>query len=583
MAAELVFDQWTPMSFKRSLGSKRQPGTSWVAPTWVGDHDRRLLAYKVLQSYVDNAARHFLSDVDEDKVRDHREYGDAALLVNQTVSATLGDGHQIVTEGAEGYNPDAEDADVDPAAKAAYEFQEWIREWAAKERFPLKLLECERNAVGLGDGVYTLGWSPQRGRARLRTYDPGFYFPALDDDADDDEFPDRVNIAWELVTEDPGTIRVRRIRWELVTLEDGATRNYAWNDEPSTLTCLMTDATWRIDTSKSKGVDDFSDGRAEYAVYTDPDGTERDWKDIDLLQDFLPVVHIPNTVSLSNHYGRSVLSTCLQLLDDLANADTDLQASSATTGKPPIVLSGSRLAGDEVLKYEPGDVWEVGENGKLSMLDTSQALKALSEYIGGILARLSTNARLPESLLGRVKPSEVPSGLALRLSFGPLESMVEEMRQVRAEKYRLLFKLAHRMALAAQLEGTPPEWVPTDLEFGSYLPADQSAAVELVTKLLQSKPPAISIETGVKILQAAGLPIDDVNEEVLAIQNQDFDGANTLLEALGDEQAVADYLGRDLPTDPVVDPTTLPPPPQLDLGVVPPVAPLPGERQGTQA
>lgn len=590
MTDDLVFDAWTPMSFKRALGSKRQPGTSWLAPTWVGTaHERRLLAYKVLQSYIDNAARFFLADTSQDQIDDHREYGDASLLINQTLSSLLGDDHEIVTIGADKYDPD--DPESDPDSKAAWEFQEWIREWADKERFPLKLLEAERNSVGLGDGVYTLGWNAKRKRVRLRTYDPGFYFPVLDDDANDDEFPDRVNVAWELETDKPGEVQVRRIRWGITTLPDGATRSYPWSDEPTDETCVMTDATWTIDLGKKRGVDDFSEGRATYSTYTGPDGEEVEWKDVDLVQDFIPVVHLPNTVSLANHYGRSVLATVLQILDDLASADTDLQASSATTGKPPIVLSGARMGGDGVGKYEPGDVWEVGENGKLSMLDTASALKALSDYVEGLLSRLSINARLPESLLGRVKPSDVPSGLALRLSFGPLETMIKEMRQVRAEKYRLLFKFVHRMSLAAQIDGVPPEWIPTDLQFGSYLPSDQSAAVEMVTKLLTSVPPAISIETAVRILQVAGLPIEDVNAEVTAIQEQDFAGANALLEALGDEQAVADYLGRKLPAPTAA--TALPVPPPIDLvppgttpAVVPPVdpnaVPLPGERQGSQ-
>lgn len=558
---ELLFDAWTPMSFKRALGSKRQPGVSWVAPSWVGtDHERRLLAYKVLQAYIDNAARFFLTEIGEG-VDDHREYGDAALMVNQTLASLLGDTQEIVTEGADKYDPDADEQD--PDAKEAWEFQEWIRGWADKERFPLKLLECERNSVGLGDGVYTLGWNTQRQRARLRTYDPGFYFPVLDDDLDDDEFPDRVNIAWEIETEEPGKIKVKRTRWELVTLPDGETRKYAWNDERTNLTCLMTVATWTIDLGKAKGADDFDESRAEYATWVGDDGVERDWKDVDLYQDFIPVVHTPNTVSLANHYGRSALATVLQILDDLSNADTDLQASSATTGKPPIVLSGARVGEKGIDSYEAGDVWEVGENGKLSVLDTSQALEALSKYIQFLLARLSVNARLPESLLGRVKPSDVPSGLALRLSFGPLETMIKEMRQVRAEKYRLLFKFVHRMALAAQVEGTPPRWIETDLVFGSYLPSDQAAAVEMVSKLLASDPPAISIPTAIRILQAAGLPIEDISGEATAVQERDFKGANELLDALGDEEAVADYLGRELPErpEPLILPAGVSPPP----------------------
>jgi hypothetical protein len=393
-----------------------------------------------------------------------------------------------------------------------------------------------------------LGINHRRKRVRLRTFDPGFYYPVLDDN-DDDEFPDKVHLAWELEDpQAPSKLIVRRITWELRELPGGETRQYAWNEEPSNLTCYLTDATWELDSTRARSVDDFSTGSATYATYEGPDGERLEYKDVDLLCDFLPVLHVPNTVSLADHYGRSVIATCLGILDDLMNADTDLQASSATTGKPPIAISGVRM--QQTPTYKAGAVWTLGENGSLTTVDTSAALGALQEYVQFLLRRLSVNVRIPEEILGRIQAEgdSQLSGISRRLKYGPLESMVREMHLVRDEKYALLFKMVWRMSLAAGFEDVPTEWAGARLEYGTFLPSDESAAVELVSKLLTSK--AISVETGIKILVAAGLPIDDPNEEVLLIQNRDFDGANKLLDATGDEAAVFEYLGLEPPPTP---------------------------------
>lgn len=571
---ELLFDAWTPMSFKRALGAKKQPGNSWAAPTWVGGHDRRLTAYKVLQAYQDNSARVFLSTTDQTAIETHREYGDAALIVNQIVAAVLGEGQEIVVPGADDDKPDQE----------AVALQEWLRDWAEDERLALKLLETERNAVGLGDGVYVLGWDKAKGRPRLRVFDPGFYFPVLND-SNEDDYPPKVHLAWELESDKPGQRKIRRITWELGPIgpasvpgllgrltggapvpldgdtlaEDGTiTRQYPWNDKPSTTTCYMTDAVWTLDMAATD-IDDLTGGTAQYAV--DDDG-EVNLRDLQI--DFIPVIHEPNTVAIQNHYGRSSLATILQVLDDLSNADTDLQAASATTGKPVIALSGATF-GDRRPTYKPGEVLEVGD-GRMDVLDTSRALDALIKYVEFLMSRMSVNSRVPEAVLGRVKPSEVPSGLALALGFGPLSSMIDEMRLVRDEKYPLLLKFVWRMAMAGQAENVPAKWVPgTKLELGSFLPQDQAAAVEAVTKLLTSKPPAISLETAVQILMGAGLPIEDAAEEVQRIQSRDFAGADELLTATGDEDAVFEYLGRDKPANarplpPAPVPAPVPPP-----------------------
>lgn len=617
---EIVYDSWTPISFKRAFGNKRQMGEGYGfhAPDWTGpEHLRRLQAYSILRSYQDNASREFFNG-NRAMIEERREYGDAALLVETVVGALLGEDQQIVTEGAEELAleeppdpgtdsegnplppppPDPEEEQRRADAEAAMGLQDFLRQWAQDERLGLKLIETERLAVGLGDGVYSLGWDGDKKRPRLRVWDPTFYFPVLTD-SNEDDFPVRVHIAWEV--DDPnqpttGTrVKVRRITWEMGDIQpaeregtvrrllgsgdqlfsgdirrtDGKIqRQYPWNENPSTTTCYYTDATWTIDKG-NRSIDDLTEATA---VYEEDD--EGEIKRRDLHIDFMPVVHLPNTVALLNHFGRSLLATVLQILDDISSADTDLSAASATTGHPIITLQGASVSKDSkgrsTLTYRPGEILESGD-GKMDVLDTSRALAALMDYIEFLLKRLSVNSRVSEALMGRIKPSEVPSGIALQLGFGPTDSLIRSMRLVRAEKYPLLLKFAHRMFQAAEAAGedmveVPPEWIHTEVVMGSFLPQDQAAAVTEVTALLQAK--AISIETGILMLMNAGLPIESVLEEVRRIQERDFEAANALLDATNDRDQVAQFLGLQLAPEPppapiVVNPSnvTMPPDP----------------------
>ena len=67
--------------------------------------------------------------------------------------------------------------------------------------------------------MYVLAWDEAKQRVRLRTIDPGFYFPVLDDGMDSD-YPTRVHFAWELEADALRSIprRLRRITYELAPI-----------------------------------------------------------------------------------------------------------------------------------------------------------------------------------------------------------------------------------------------------------------------------------------------------------------------------------------------------------------------------
>lgn len=545
---------------------------------WIGYyHRRRLSAYIIYRGFIDNVGKWYMPDVDETR----REYGDAALIRNQALSALLGDDYSIVSEGAEdlitlvkelekllqGAKPtpvvdpitqtiipgefntpelSADDKARAAAAKSAQDFQTWVIAWAKKQRFNMKLVDCERNAVGIGDGVYTLGYNPETKSIRLRVFDPGFYFPVLTDE-DDDEFPQTVHFAWEIYDTSDEELppperkrKIRRITYERVKLDKPVQRDYGTLEN---YTILMSDGTWEI--GDAPALEDLTLEGATWATWVDPKtGQDMEFQDVDLNIGFMPVVHIPNTIAGHDHFGQPIIAHVLQLLEDISLNDTDIQAASTTTGKPPVALVGGRLG---VLDptYKAGEVWQLEPGGSLSILDTSKSLDALLKHNESLLARLSVNTRIPAIALGRAKIEKEIAGISLRIALGPLISLVREMRQVRDEKYDLLFYIMWRMAKQYGVEGVPASFVPTHLRLGGFLPTDLDAVVKQVTELMNAK--AISVETGCLMLLQAGLPIENVAEEVLRIQSRDFYGANLLLDATGDQAGVYTYLGRTMP------------------------------------
>ncbi|MEW2300018.1 hypothetical protein AB0958_08555 [Streptomyces sp. NPDC006655] len=465
---------------------------------------RRLAAYTVLAAYDTNQAAALLSSEGDDR----REYGDASLIVDQTLSHLLGETQQIVVDGAED-DPVAQDREA------------LLRDWAKAEHLRMRMQHAERTAVLLGDTVYLLAWSRAKGRPVLKTFDPGFYFPVVPDGAlDADAYPERVHLAWE-VPADPSTGRkgtLRRVTYELEPIEGGGRRTYPWSSRPSATTCFLTDAEWDLDQVDRTGdIDALSPASARFRTNADGEVLKR----LDLQLDFIPIVHVPNTVNGPEHYGQSSLVSVAQLLDDLAAADTDSQRASATTGSPIIGLSGARLPVDRrtgnplPVEVEPGMVWPLGDNGQLSTVDTSAQLAELRAYVEALRDRLSVVTRLPASVLGMVSPSEVPSGYALQLSFGPLDAMVRSMRLAREAKYPLLLKMVQRLY---QLGGLlpPGDNAQATIAFGAYLPADLSAALDLVVRGVQGG--VLTLETGVRLLVEAGFPIEDAALEVERIR-----------------------------------------------------------------
>ncbi|MGV9272306.1 hypothetical protein [Streptomyces griseosporeus] len=530
---QLVVDAWSWLNYKPVMPEAGRPGSRAfpeLAKTWVPPHEwRRLAAYKVLASYDNNQAGQLAAAGGDAGALERRELGDAAKLVDTALGYLLGSEQKITVEGAE--HADAETSI--PGAVEAAAVQERLRKWADKELLTFRIQQAERAAVLLGDSVMVLGWNPDKQRPTLRIYDPGFFFPQWDDD--DEDFPSRVHLAWELPADDDAGLkaRVRRVTYELGPIAGGSEddrgagstpgmRTYPW--EPgwaSNVTCYLTDAEWLLEDLKNgETLDQLPMDKAAYRMR--PDGTELNR--LDLMIDFVPVVHIANTIpDGGEHWGRSILARVLQALDELAATDSDSSAASATTGTPIIGLAGARLPVDRAtgkpqeVQVKAGAVWQLGETGRMDALDTSPQLAELRARVDHLLERIAANSGVTAAGLGTLDATEVPSGYALKLALGPLDALVGMMRLAREHKYRLLFKMVQRLYQAGQAEGwAAGETLPARLAWAPHTPTDRAAVLEEVVTAYGAG--VLSLETAVTMLLEAGYPIKDASQEVARIR-----------------------------------------------------------------
>ncbi|MCX4858367.1 hypothetical protein [Streptomyces canus] len=582
---ELLIDAWSWLNYKQAMTHPDRPGhhafpelnNSWVP----AEERRRLAAYKFLAAYDSNQAGQLAAVTGDHHGMERRELGDPSKLIDTTLGYLLGTEQTIVVPGAD----HAGEEKPTPEDLAAADLQKKLRTWADKELLPLRIQQAERCAVRCGDSVYTLAWEPSKKRALLRTYDPGFYFPEWDEgEQDAQEYPHRVHFAWELPADPIGGLkaRVRRITYELGPIgpasapgrtNDGraireqvvgaegdpvlvigdtldpvtgtVTRTYPWApDSPSATTCYLTDAEWLLeDIGRAHDVFSLPADKAAYRVRSDGQVLNR----LDLMHDFIPVVHIPNTVpDVGEHWGKSTLATVLQLLDELAATDTDSASASSTTGTPIVALAGARLPIDRStgqplpVRVEAGTVWQLSDSGRMDTLDTSAQLAELRQRIDHLLDRLASNSRLTTAGLGTLDVAKVPSGYALQLALGPLDSLVGAMRLARNHKYCLLLRMVQRLHQAGQV-WPAGESLPARLVWGAHTPTDRTTVLNDVTAGYEGG--VFSLETGVRMLQEAGYPIEDVAEEIERIQKRAFDKAARLADATGDNGAVREYLG----------------------------------------
>ena len=597
-------DPWAGLNHKTIMSSKMDQVPRWVPAS----ERRRLTAYDVLSGYLTNNARVYLPPLadDDERADSWQEYGDAALLVRRIRDAVVGEDPGIQVVGADvpiEDGPDLPDFPPPPRpdamepeefemrgrvytrqvelwqAQAEASFARWetdierqpallarqdaLAEWAEDESLIRKIVECEgRNVVALGEGVYALGWDSAKGRPTVEFHDPAAYFPVLDDVAPN-EFPTRVHLAWGIVETGPDgktTEYVRRITYELVPVDqapEGWERaGYLPDGVEQTHVCLLSDGYFPLDAFRDTTLDGL-DKSAEWRT-VEVDGVEVELRNYPMGYDFIPLVHVTHDLASASHFGESPIAVLAQLLDEISASDTDESLASRRAARPMITISGmaqasgrtdAERAANNTVDIRPGMAAKVAPGGGIDVVDMAQHLLSIGERIKQLLKRLSVNASVSEGMIGRVDASEVPSGLALTLSFTSFEQMINGARLARAGAYTRLLKFAQRIQIH-HAGGWPvsdadaelsTEIYPAEVAFGAFMPQDLAGVVEIITRAVNAY--VMSIETAIVMLREAGVPVEDVQAEVAAIRATMGDTAEAIANATGDPGAAAEFLG----------------------------------------
>jgi hypothetical protein len=567
-----------------------------AAPKYLPAMDaRRINAYSRLAAYVEAVARLFLPDSADDKgKRDAwREFGDAGVMVRQIATSVLGKEPSLGVVGADRPVPDAPDIPQAPRepvtdglppqeatiltavftrsmelwsknaqdtldrwlldtaeVPALVERQDWLRDWSEADQFIAKVTENEQeNVVPLGDGIYVLSWDTAKARPTVDLFEPDSYVPVLDD-TNPTEFPRKVHLVWQFEVETDGKTNkfVRRITYELIPIvagdgfDYGPRPGYLDPSEPWTDVCVLSDGTWPEEAfRKVNGIDSGVVWRKVMI-----DGLEVELNLYPLGLDFVPVVHVPHTLNTRSHFGQSPLTRLAQLWDEIASADTDEALAAAWAARPPMGITGLGLrkpGEEELVDIRPGKGFRLGENGKISTVNMAEHLSKLGERIQALLKRASVNAQVPEGILGRVDASQVPSGLALTLSFTSFEQMIQGARLVRAGKYSLLLRMVQRIAIHNGDESLTGSKVvfPAEVRFGTFMPQDLAGEAAVLSQLMTAN--LLSQETGVRRLQEAGLENGDLAAEVNAIRQLMGETADRIATATGIPRLASEFLG----------------------------------------
>lgn len=602
--AETLIDIWSGLDHKE--------GDS-VAPTYVNETDkRRIDFYARARAYIETVGRHFLKDDpdDPDKAEEWQEFGDPAAIVEQEAGAIIGDTITYRVIGADDSIPDRPDyPDAPPApdfegltadqaaierrvseiesglwrqtVEAAVERwasdiemrpflqnrQDELRQWAADVKLTAVITENEiDNIVPLGSGIYEMGFDASNRRPNIEIIPPEYYFPDLDADGLIPEFPDRVIVCFPI---DDGD-RIRRTVYELVPIAGGSedlgdgtavpsprtSLLYHQDGEEFSRVCLKTVAIFDAAGFKDVYADE-GNGTPEFQTAV-VDGVVEVMNRFPIAADYIPLVHMPNSLSKKTHFGRSSIARNGQLFDEIAATDGDESLASRWAGQPPVGVSGM-APGSEELDLTPGKGVRLGENGSISTVPMAENLAQIGERITRLQKRLSAVSSIPDAVRGTADVGSVASGRLLSLSFVAFEQKVKRARMAR-EKYSLILKFAQRIAIQNGVFEDPTVY-DAEIVFGPYMPSDLAELADILTVLIAAD--LVSQETGLRMLQDAGVPSENVDAELAAIRAIMVKHADLLTAALEDPKYAADFLGRDdYEVDDGVDPNagvTVPP------------------------
>lgn len=474
--------------------------------------------------------------------------------------------------------------------------QKWLREWGdpSQADFLGRVVEAENEyIVPLGDGVYTLGWNAHSKRVDIDVLEPDVYFPDLAGDDGINDFPSVVHLCWPETRYERNTEGrlaavdyVERITYELIpidpddpdhdpSLDYSHLPRYPVGERGPTHLCFMSHGVWKAEDFDSV-YETPTEPPARWVSIPDPtqDFGFVEANRVSIGYDFIPVVHVANTLSRSAHFGRSPLTRVAQLADELAKADTGRALAAAWAADPLTVFKGlqpGQYDTDKKLVIRPPAGFAAESDGGIETVDMAAQLDGLGRYVDSLIDRFSTNLAVPKGLIGRIEAAEIPSGVALALLFTALDQLVMQSHMAREPKYPLVLKMKQRIALhwgdPHMLED--PTIYPAFIEWGPYMPTDLTALANVIKMLRDAK--AVSASACITALQAAGFITGDHAVELAALMEENADLIEAYADSLGPKFAARIAGVPDWEPDDSVD----------DLGAVSPLAPAPEPEPGT--
>ncbi|MFH1742212.1 MAG: phage portal protein [bacterium] len=510
-----VYDLYASiLNFKESITTLNAP---FVTLGWVPlSHQRRLQAYEILSAYYCNYSRDYRQSPESGDTSYNdliAEMGDSAWLCDKLRTKLLGDTVSISIPGPKSLkvlrrlrkNPagrEAELAELEKIEAARLAMEDHIQDWWDENDIYLTVNKNETKCSYLGDCVYAVGWNAEEARPTLETYDPGFVFPEWDldaaasmDESASDKVSRRVIIAWEDAHEATDqSYNIWRDIYELRTVagKKKCFRHYGWYE-------------WQA--SSDRKVYDMNDDDII-------EGTSTGWHEIGL--DFIPIVWVPNIECEGEDYGKSNINDFISLFDSIITNYTDLKFNSEKLGGAIIALSGKNIkfAVDSStrepigVEVKPNTIYNLGENGKMDLLNTAELQTALLSTIEKLEKKLIRNSCITEVGAGLADTQQELAGIALKMLLLPLIERIGPVRQQRQSRYAQVFWMVMRYW---QIFGTPEErkifagpLYNVQMNFGSLLPGDRKAQIEEYAQMAN----LFGLETTLEIARDDGYDLD---------------------------------------------------------------------------
>lgn len=519
-----VYDIYAPiLNYKLEITAAKNP---LVSLAWIpDDHLRRIQAYEILSAFYFNFSRDYrFSPESGDSSQNDSifEDGTPAWLCNRIKAKLFGESYgisikqprqvknikklqsQLATSEEQGERSklEREIASRIEVRDRISEREEYLQDWWDENDIMLVIDENESKASYLGDMAYFVEWLEGEQRPNILTYDPGFVFPmgkGIESLDDGKGLCERTIICWQ---EEVGDASYE-VTWDCFELRGAQ--------------C------WR-----RRAIYEY-DGSAEMDIEAMPErslieGTDTGWQSIGI--DFMPVLMVPNIAVQNEDYGLSNLHFMIGNFDALMNLCTDLRNNGEKLGGAIVFASGKSIrfkkdtsTGEpSSIELQAGTMYAIGEDGNVTILDTSKMQEALLATIKQVERTIIRNSEITEVGAGLVDSQEI-SGIALKVLSQPLVEKIGSMRANRRKEYAMLFWMVERLW---QIFGTPEEKAlfadplyDVQINFGAILPVDKKSQYE-EWNLLKA---LVGEETALELAQSEGLDIDV--ESVLAKKRQE--------------------------------------------------------------